>query len=336
MDLKVEMDIKLPYIVRLSKAKDYTFHLEIPQTAYFILELKHNNEKKDTYDERFSTNICKVIRIEVVLKNIDVQPIESSKYFKSQDNEQAFVYVFSPKDKHKIFDVVRQKLNIVLSYLRKETNMFWIDEIKTLPISFSNDTSVEYQIYSPNAYLSKSLRFTYSEDGDYMLYTSSPDMNSVTEDTFIHFNGSYQSQLYELFLDRAQTALFSRNLEEFLIYAAIVIDSYIEYFFKVNRRPYSKKEKMKYREIQLDKEQSYIDKKYDKLLKLLVGKSLKEIDPVVFNDLQRIYKLRNSLMHEGYISAKKLKSLNIDRLNFMICDKFMEQIYKSIDILKNI
>lgn len=337
MDLKIEIDIKLSYIIRLLEAKDYTFNLEFSRTAYFILDLKHNNEEDvDSYNEQFDNNVCQFIRIEVILQNIDVKPIKISKYFKSQDNETAFTYEFAPKDKTKIFDEVKQMLNKVLSYLRKETNMFWIDEIKTLPITFSNSMNVEYMIYSPNAYLNKDIKYCRSEDGNYMRYISSPDMTPVTDFTFTNFNERYQSQLYEIFLDRALTALFSRNLEEFLIYGAIVIDSYIEHFFKMNRRAYSKEERNQYKQIQSNKNQTYIDKKYDKLLKLLIGKSLKEIDEVVFNDLHIIYKLRNTLMHEGYISDERLNSLNIDKLDFNICEKFMKQIYKMINTLEKI
>ena len=329
------MFIKLPYIIRLDEEKDYKFQFQFEDFEMFCLEMRHNDDSDyDIYDENCSVNSCKNIRIEAIYKYCDYTKYKNHRIPYTNQDINEFTVELPPDEVRRIFNSVNKKLDEIINYLRKKTNMFWIEEIPVNLITYCFGREIEFNFYSPNARLSKVYRQT-KKITNYYMESDFEGVKEVNDNIFDSFdaNENYYNTA-DYYLNKSEKSLYERNYEEFIIYCSISVESFIKnYIEKIKPNKdivYGKLASLRY---------DYIDKYYNVLLKYLKGKSLKELNEGAFTHLKNMYTLRNEIMHKGIIDKDALKNAGLSHLeyiNFNECEKILKSIKKSFSLINDL
>jgi len=119
------------------------------------------------------------------------------------------------------------------------------------------------------------------------------------------------TEIWEEVLLDARAALSDSDLKRATLYAAVSCEVFIkEYTSKASREVGICKEFWTY----LGSRQPRVQDYYDSILMLVSGHSLKTEKPEMYKLVERLFKARNELMHEGHFSPRKqlLMSLESD------------------------
>lgn len=325
MGIKAKIFIKLPYIINLEEKKDYKFSFEFDEFDIFNLEIKFNSEEdEDIYEKDYPINSSKNIEIHALYINFN-----HLEYQVKNDGE----IEIPQKQQNYIFNLISKKLTEILNYLKEETNMFWIEDININDSYYNEATKVEFNFYSPDTDLNKCIRKTYSISDYYMINNSIMDISSLNDNIFNEFIERKEVEIYKNYLRKAQKSLYERDFENFIIYSAISVESYIENYIEKIR---TESENDIIFTALNNINNNYIHLKYNTLLKYLKGKSLKELKQSNFDFLKRMYTLRNGLMHQGRIDEKVLKKAGIDNINFDECSKILNAIQDSFKLINEL
>lgn len=329
MSIKVEMFVKLPYLIKLKEEKDYKFSFEFNEFNMFNLDIFYNDEEnEEIFNENYPSNSSYNIHIEAIYKNIDYSIFKKINFHGFDDGEYE---IDLPEAQEKeIFEVINKKMEIILSYLRKKTNMFWIESVSIERIGFYNDNKIDFNFYSPNTKLIKNVKYVKSYSNDYRLNYS--DIIEVNDNIFNEFDSNKKYiEKYELYLNKAEKCLYEREYEDFIIYSSISVESFIRRYVS-NIEP---DKDIVYNRIS-SSNYDYLDQYYNVILKYLKGTSLKEKDESTYMYLKRMYNLRNSIMHKGFIDKDALKKAglsHLEKLNIKECESILEGIKKAFAIV---
>lgn len=332
MSIKVEMFVKLPYIIKLKEDKDYIFTFKFDDFEMFCLEMRHNDESNDEiYDERYYGNSCENIRIEAIFNNLDYSIYNSDINPNRAIENQEYQINLPLKETRIVFNEVNKRLNQITSYLRNETNIFWIENIHINPIAYSFGTEIQFNFYSPNTRMLKLCKETrnYTE---YYMNDGYRGIKEVDEKVFDNLDteGNYVSVPFD-YLNKSQKSLYDRNYEDFIINCSISVESFIRgYIGQIepeNDIVYNKLSALNH---------NYLDKYYNILLKYLKGKSLNELDEASYTHLKRMYSLRNAIMHKGYIDEKDLKKVGLEKLTFQELNSILESAQKCYKLISSL
>lgn len=329
MSIKIEMFIELPYIIKLAEEKDYKFSLDFNDFDMFNLDIIYNDENEEIYNESYPAKSSCNLRIEAIYKNIDYSIYEKTSLYSIPDNGEYQVSL-PKKQEEEIFNIINKKMEIILSYLRKKTNMFWIERILIERIGFYNDNKIDFNFYSPNTKLIKSVKLVKYYSNDYRLNYS--NIIDVNDNIFNDFDSNKKYiEKYELYLNKAEKCLYEREYDDFIIYSSIAVESFI-------RRYVSEIEPDKdivYKRIS-SSNYDYLDQYYNVILKYLRGTSLKEKDKTTYMYLKRMYNLRNAIMHKGFIDQTALQKAglsHLEKLNDKECQSILDGIKKAFVIV---
>lgn len=327
MSIKVEMFIQLPYVINLKEGKNYKFKFNFDEFQEFLLEFRFNDESEnDIYDENYQNDQSKNIRVEAVYSDCNYLNYEREKsLYNSENNENAFIINLPLEETNKIFKNINNRVNQILSFLCKKSNMFWIEAISIKSISTHYDNAVKFNFYSPNTILRSSFKKLRAYSKDYMVSGDIEVINRVNDDLFKTFDiKDSVLDTYNIYLNKAKKSMYEENYEEFLIYCAISTESFIkEYITKLEPKNdiiYNKLSRLN---------SNYLDKYYNLLLKHVKGYSLQEMDEACFTILKRMYKLRSSVMHNGKIDSNSLEKVglsHLESLNFEESKKILDSI----------
>lgn len=335
MSIKVEMVIKLPYIIKLDSPKDYTFSFEFDNFEMFNLEMRYNNKNNDDiYDKSFQVNSCNNIRIEAIYKGCDYLKYKKTRMPYTDKARNEFSVKLPPKEADKIFSAINEKFEKIINYLRNETNMFWIETIPISRIAYCLGKEIEYYFYSPNTKLNKNCRYTLKATNYYMERNFS-EIKKVNDDIFEGFVEKVDHfDISKYYLNKAEKALHEDDYDDFIIYCSISVESFIKTYIgqlePTDDIIYKKLSQNSY---------DYINQYYNILLKYLKGKSLNELDEAAYQHLTRMYKLRNSIMHKGIIDKDALEKSGLSHLkhiNYKECEKILHNVKKSFCLIKEL
>lgn len=289
-----------------------------------------SNEK--IYDDRFGENSCKNMRIEAIYKDCDY-----SKYIKKRRlyiNKDEFQVELPPEEADKIFNAINKKFEKIISYLRNETNMFWMETIPISRIAYCLGKEIEHYFYSPNTELRKGCKITQTVSNYYM-EEDYAEIKKVNDDIFEGFVEKVDHfDISKYYLNKAEKALHEDDYDNFIIYCSISVESFIKIYIgklePTDDSIYKKLSKNRH---------NYIKKYYNILLKYLKGKSLNELDKAAYQHLTRMYRLRNSIMHKGIIDKAALKKSGLsylEHINYKECEKILHNVKKSFCLIKEL
>ncbi len=235
MSIKVQMFIKLPYVIKLAKDKDYHFSFEFDEFEIFNLSMRFNDVNNESiYNEDYPSNYCSNIVIEAIYKHCNYLDYKKEKIPFLKGSENQFKIKLPLKETEKIFNTINKRLEKIFNYLRNKTNMFWIDELPMKPIAYCFGEEIEFNFYSPNTEMSKNLRFTTKYTDYYMISESFKNINEVDDNIFNSFSEDKNDvEIYSLYLHKAEKSLYERKLNDFIIYSSISVESFIRRY--INR-----------------------------------------------------------------------------------------------------
>ncbi|MFL0251162.1 hypothetical protein ACJDT4_12065 [Clostridium neuense] len=332
MSIKVEMFIKLPYIIKLNEEKDYRFSFQFNEFEMFDLEMRFNDENnEDIYKAEYPPCSCSNIRIEAIYKNCNYLDYEKRTTFRGDKNINEFIVELPFKETNNIFNVVNKKLEKILSYLRNKSNMFWIEQPPIRPISYCFGNEIEFNFYSPNTKLFKCVKEIKQYTDYYMISDSLEKISNVDNDIFNGFKDDGVEEKFNLYLSKAEKSLYERSYEDFIIYCSIAVEAFIRrYIGKLEP-----KDDIIFNRISVSN-YDYLDQYYNVLLKYIKGKSLIELDENAFYHLKRMYKLRNAIMHNGIVDESALKKAGLNKLDFKECKNILDSAKKSFLIISKL
>ncbi len=333
MSIKVQMFIKLPYILKLEESKDYLYSFTFEEFEMFKLELRFNDEEdEELYNTNYPDNSCSNIRVEAIYKNCNYLDYKLNRIPYADETINEYTVDIPFQKTKEIFGVINDKVNQILDYLRVKTNMFWIEDLPINPVGYYLGSEIEFRFYSPNARLTKSFKDIISYTDYYMISKKLNGISNVDSNIFEGFeiNNEY-SENYNIFLNKAEKVLYENKFEDFIIYCSISVESFIRRYIAkiepVGDIVFNHISKSNY---------GYLNLYYNILLKYLKGKSLKELDEGVFTLLTRMYNLRNSLMHNGSIDEDALNKVGLDVINFEECKKILDSAKKGFKLINNL
>ncbi|HAT4250462.1 hypothetical protein [Clostridium perfringens] len=324
MGIKIEMFIKLPYILRLEEEKNYIFNFNFSEFEIFQVEMIFNE-----YNDDISESISENIRIEAIYNEFAYDEYEYRHHTKGK-------IVELPLEKEKfLFQIIDKKLQEIFDFMRNKTKMFWIDNVPIHPISYCYGREIKYGFYSPDTNLVKSIQYTKCITDYYMKSGRMKNIEEINENTFNDFNYKYEYiDIATKYINKAEKALYERNYNDFIIYCGIATEAFIRKYID-SIAPKGDIVFNKISSLNFD----YLDQYYNVLLKYLKGKSLKELDVRLYTNLKRMYTLRNAIMHTGTIGELALKKSGLSHLNdinFKECNNILNSIKRSFELINSL
>lgn len=329
MGIKAFVNIQLPYAIRLDEAKDYSFDFEIGNFSKFQIDFLHNSEDdQDMYNGYFEYDYCLNLRIVAIYDTLDYNdyPHERMPYLlNNQPAEEVLVDL--PQNKtNLIFAEISNALDKILSHFRKTTKMFWVENLPVTPVNFLFNCRISYYFYSPDTVSYHNLREYNS------CYMETESVNKLNESTFSSFHESWENiSQYERYLDKAKICLYESLYDDFIINLSISVEAYIRnYVATIQPENDIILKRLK------TKDFKYLDLYYNVILKYLKKKSLIEIEESSFTLLNRLYILRNALMHRGIIDEKALKDAGISKVGFIECEVILKAFQNAINAINEL
>ena len=203
MSIRVQMFIKLPYVIRLDEDKDYSFTFpNFKDFSEFELVFRFNDEdNEDYYNKDYPTNTCWNLGVEAVYKNID--HLDYLKYTKNNRID------LPEEEMDEVFQAVGRQLNNILSFLRVKSKMFWVENLPVQLVAYSSNSEIEFCFYTPETKTRKQIRFTTKYTDYYMIEKNHGNIKDINNSFFDDFRyKNYNSDKSILYLNKAEKSLF--------------------------------------------------------------------------------------------------------------------------------
>lgn len=327
MSLKVLCRIKLPYIIRLQKSKTYTVSLdECPEFSMFNISFYPNGEVLGVErDREYDDDVCTFLEVEAVIKKFDYNS------YKAAPDVDYTLYDVPNDDRSSIFEIVKERLNDFLKYLQNTSNMFWIEGLSINPISGVIGIGTEFSFLKPDQIVYPSTRYWVAVRDNYMVGVNSNTIKPISDELLERYNTSYLvNQIWSDYLLKACKAMYQSEYENFIIYCAISAESFIKQLTQLNFENDIVLQKL----VEAGKNQM-VDTYFKVIVKYLYGKNLLEIEECLYENLMRIFKLRNEIMHRGILDEQALQKAGLLEINFKVCESILERLERAIkEILK--
>lgn len=329
MSIKLVCEINLPYSIKLAEEENYVFKFDMHEFDFFeIVFLFNNPDDSDLYIDVLPDKYCKNIKVTAILReyNASDYPII---------HDHGLHRVELPEDiENEIFLKVNKKINEILKYIKIKTNMFWIENLPLNPISNGLGVGTTFMFYTANTKLRRTFKERRRFCDDFMIHANFDDVKRLDSSIFDEFDEDNLPNIYTYynkFIYKAKLFLFEAQYEDFIINLAIACESFIRHYI-YNIKPEN--------DIVVKRLEStnfkYIDLYYNVLLKYLKGKSLKEIKEDLYNNLTIIYKLRNDIMHRGYINSDSLQKAGISKLDINEGEKIIQKVLEAFEEINKI
>lgn len=322
MAIKYSIQMTIPYVIKLKEEKVYSFKFKIEGFQEFNIEFLNNSEWNEDSSE------CKIIVLTGIYDNIEYELYTLEEATVVTNRAENVYEVTIPRTlEDELFREVSKGLNNILGYLRDELNMFWIEHLKIGKFGYNFMPAIEYNLYSPNAQLSTNCTC-------YKQYTYDFGEGVLEENTFEQFDNTkeYNEPKY-MYLKKSQRAIFEGNYEEFIIYASISVEAFIDKY--IGEKSVANNDDIIFKALS-NINNDYINKYYNLLLHHFTGKSLQKNRPNSYTHIKRLYKLRNALMHSGKITSDDLRNNGIVILDDKECKKMLESIIDTFSWLNNL
>lgn len=317
LSLKVLCRIKLPYLIKIQDIKEYS--LKLPECEHFsdfkIIFLPNIKESNYFYNPEYGDDVC---------DNIEIQTIAKVPNLKTSENQ-----LLTLEDRIIILDKIRKKVNEILRYLQYKTKMFWIKELKIDPLSGLIGMRTEFLFLHANQETNENMSWTCLINNS-MSDIDQDNIKPVNDEMLKSFCNTYLVKpIWKDYFNKAHQSIYECQYENFIIYSAICAESFIKSTIHSYIDLDTNKDIVLKKFIEIGKK-NMVEVYYKYILKYLFGKNLLEIDESLYSNLVLIFKLRNELMHTGYIDENTLRKVGTESLNFDVCSTILLRLDKTI------
>lgn len=338
MSIKIQCRLRLPYIIRLKEAKDYTKEFTFPEFSFFKITFLFNDEEyEDIYEDDYNAESCLFVQLEIVSEDYNYQDytVETIKrsvsgvvgYFENtvddvpEEVEEALMQAIAPR------------FNEIIDFIREKSGMFWLQHIPINPDSKMIGIRTDYFFYAPNAIVPREMKYVITTIDNYMEPGSKVGRGKIYDTIFNDYETREENQyiVSDQFLAKAKTALRESKLYDSIIFAAVAQESFISKYIEDN----AKESDIVYKKLTSLNGQ-LMELKYNVILKYIKGKSLPEINQSYYDTIRGIYQLRNAIMHSGVITEENIGATPFSKVDFSLIEKALRTIEKAFAEIKKL
>ncbi|QSX23922.1 hypothetical protein [Priestia megaterium] len=322
MSIKLLARIDLPYIVRLEQRGD--LETELPPDKDF-------SYFKITFSSKYLYNsdqpVCTSIEIESILNNYHHEHYPKTQIRSSTINTLEIsnvIFDIPEATRNEIFKLVRHKLNNFFVYLTKVTNMFWIEDLPLNPISHVINNNTDFILLDPETPNDKRDWETIADN--FMIDLEIDNIKPLNKNILNEYE-DIKSTIWSTYLNKADKAIYLSEYEDFLIYCAIAGESFIKKLIEENH-PLEDETLKKLKE---KGKRSMVKSYFIEIMKYLYNVDFSKEKPKLYQNLQIIFKLRNDIMHKGFLDEDSYEKAGIKTLDFEESKKIISNLKKALN-----